>query len=150
MRGREPHGIVAREDYEEVRDGLVEQIARITDSHGRNIGSRAYRPEELYRNVNGIAPDLIVYFGDLDWRSIGSVGYSSIYSFENDTGPDEANHDWEGIFIMQGPRIVPQRSHYSIYDVGPTILNLFDLEGTPGGVGRSMPLVASSPLAKAR
>ena len=150
VRGREPHGIVAREDYEEVRDGLVEQIARITDSHGRNIGSRAYRPEELYRNVNGIAPDLIVYFGDLDWRSIGSVGYSSIYSFENDTGPDEANHDWEGIFIMQGPRIVPQRSHYSIYDVGPTILNLFDLEGTPGGVGRSMPLVASSPLAKAR
>jgi len=23
-----------------------------------------------------------------------------IYTFENDTGPDEANHDWHGIFVL--------------------------------------------------
>ena len=53
--------------------------------------------------VNGVAPDLIVYFGDLDWRSVGAVGLGSIHTFENDTGPDEANHDWHGIFMLYDP-----------------------------------------------
>ncbi len=143
VKGREPRGVVAPEDYEKVRGELVQRIAGIVDPNGQNIGSRAHRPEELYRSVNGIAPDLIVYFGDLDWRSVGSVGYGSIYSFENDTGPDEANHDWDGIFIMRGTRIVAPRAHYDIYDVGPTILNLFDLKAAPGAVGTPMPLVAN-------
>ena len=96
--------------YERVRQDLIERIAAITDPQGRNLGSRAYRPQELYRAVNGVPPDLIVYFGDLHWRSVGSVGLGSMYTFDNDTGPDEANHDWHGIFILNevgcqtGPR----------------------------------------------
>jgi predicted AlkP superfamily phosphohydrolase/phosphomutase len=27
------------------------------------------------------------------------LGLNDIYTFENDTGPDEANHDWKGIFL---------------------------------------------------
>jgi len=49
--------------------------------------------------ILGIPPDLTVYFGDLAWRSVGSLGLNEIYTFENDTGPDEANHDWKGIFL---------------------------------------------------
>ena len=100
VRGREPQGTVAPEDYERVREDLIERIAAITDPQGRNLGSRAYRPQALYRTVNGVPPDLIVYFGDLHWRSVGSVGLGSMYTFDNDTGPDEANHDWHGIFIL--------------------------------------------------
>ena len=37
-------------------------------------------------------PDLFVYFGDLRWRSVGTVGTGQIHTFENDTGPDDANH----------------------------------------------------------
>jgi len=29
----------------------------------------------------------------------GYVGLNGIYTFENDTGPDEANHDWKAIFL---------------------------------------------------
>jgi len=130
VKGREPQGVVAPDDYERVRDELIAAIAAIEDPHGRNIGSRAYRPEDLYRETTGVPPDLIVYFGDLNWRSVGSVGFQSIYSFENDTGPDDANHDWDGIFIMrEGQRdsggVRLEGLH--LMDVAPTILQQFGL-----------------------
>jgi len=102
--GREPQGIVAPSEYEALRDELIKRLEAITDEEGRNIGTRAYRPEELYDEVNGDPPDLLVYFGDLYWRSSASVGLGSIYLGENDTGPDHANHDWEGIFIFYDPK----------------------------------------------
>ena len=45
-----------------------------------------FKPQDVYPDVKGLAPDLIVYFGDLEWRSVGSVGNPSIYTYENDTG----------------------------------------------------------------
>ena len=61
------------------------------------------KPQDVYPEVRGVAPDLLVYFGDLEWRSMGSVGNPSLYIYENDTGPDGANHDRTGIFAMKGP-----------------------------------------------
>ena len=100
VRGREPEGTVDPADYERVLSELIAGIEAITDERGTPIGSRAFRPEDIYRDVRGVAPDLIVYFGDLRWRSVGAVGMPGIHTFENDTGPDEANHDWYGIFVL--------------------------------------------------
>jgi len=100
VRGREPRGIISPEDYDKVRQELIDKIVAIEDPNGNNIGSRAYAPEMIYKKpIRGIPPDLTVYFGDLAWRSVGSLGLNEIYTFENDTGPDEANHDWKGIFL---------------------------------------------------
>ena len=50
--------------------------------------TRVFKPEELYPEVNGVAPDLIVHFGDLSWRAVGTVGGDEgVHTFENDTGP---------------------------------------------------------------
>jgi predicted AlkP superfamily phosphohydrolase/phosphomutase len=144
VRGREPQGMIPPADYERVRQELIEKIAAITDPHGRNLGSRAYRPQELYRAVNGVPPDLIVYFGDLHWRSVGSVGLRSLYTFDNDTGPDEANHDWHGIFIMnevgceRGSVQPGYKEGLRLYDVGATVLNLFGFPADPQAAGRSL------------
>jgi predicted AlkP superfamily phosphohydrolase/phosphomutase len=143
VRGREPSGIVDPKDYEKVRSDLIAGIEAITDPDGRNIGSKAYRPEEIYRKVNGVAPDLIVYFGDLDWRSVGAVGMDSIYTFENDTGPDEANHDWHGIFVLStaGGGTPPLRGRLpdvSIYDIAPTLLRCLGQPVPDGLAGKSL------------
>lgn len=130
VRGREPNGQVDPADYEKVRSRLIEEIAGIEDPSSQNIGSVAYRPDELYRSTNGVAPDLIVYFGNLDWRSVGSVGYGSIYTFDNDTGPDDANHAQHGIFMLKTPGgngVGRCLSGLRLYDVAPTILNLYGL-----------------------
>ena len=124
VRGREPQGSIDAADYERVRDDLIAAVAALTDSEGRNIGSRAYRPEELYRQTAGVPPDLLVYFGDLSWRSIGSVGRHGIYATENDTGPDDANHDWNGIFIIRdGRRDLggTRLEGLDLMDVAPTV-----------------------------
>ena len=51
--------------------------------------------------MNGVAPDLICYFGNLAWRSIGSIGDGRVQARENDTGPDDANHAKYGIAISR-------------------------------------------------
>ncbi len=139
VKGREPDGVIDPADYEKVRDELAERIAALTDAEGNNIRSVAYRPEEIYQEVNNIAPDLIVYLGQLSWRSVGSLGLNRIHTFENDTGPDDANHAQEGLYIHYDPRGQGQgrgpRRH--LMDVAPTILELMDLplpaemQGTP-------------------
>jgi predicted AlkP superfamily phosphohydrolase/phosphomutase len=130
VKGREPEGVIDPADYEKVRDELAARIAGITDQHGNNIGSVAYKPEAVYREVNNIAPDLIVYFGNLSWRSVGSLGLNRVHTFENDTGPDDANHAQQGMYIYYDPRAQGQgrgpRRH--LMDVAPTVL---DLMGEP-------------------
>ncbi|HVF89485.1 MAG TPA: phosphodiesterase, partial [Blastocatellia bacterium] len=56
-----------------------------------------------------------------------------IYTFENDTGPDDANHDWHGIFIMRdGEGHGSFEGHgMNLKDVAPTILSLMG-EDVPG------------------
>ena len=42
------------------------------------------------------------------WRSVGTVGgEEGIHTFENDTGPDDANHAQDGLMIMAGPESSP-------------------------------------------
>jgi len=83
-----------------------------------------YRPEDLWRQRRGIPPDLVVYFGDLAWRSNGTLGLGRHYTFENDTGPDDANHAQHGLWVVAGPGVdVARRDDLHILDVAPTILS---------------------------
>jgi predicted AlkP superfamily phosphohydrolase/phosphomutase len=130
VKGREPRGTIERSKYDEVRDRLKRELEGLTDEKGNPMGTRVFKPEEIYPVVNGIAPDLIVYFGDLSWRSVGSVGFGSVHTFENDTGPDEANHSQHGIFIMRAPEMDARGkvSGLHVMDVAPTVLNLLELK----------------------
>ena len=88
VRDREPEGTIAPEDYERVRDDLKRRLEAIPDENGNPIPTKVYYPDEVYPEVNGVAPDLIVHFGDLLWRAVGTVGGDEgIHTFENDTGP---------------------------------------------------------------
>ncbi len=137
VKGREPDGVVPPEDYEKVRDELAQKLEALGDENGNPIGTKVFKPQDIYSVCNGIPPDLIVYFGDLNWRSVGSVGMRSVYTFENDTGPDDANHAQHGIFIMHGPngKRTGKISGAHVMDCAPTILNLLgvpaldDMEG---------------------
>jgi predicted AlkP superfamily phosphohydrolase/phosphomutase len=140
VKGRESEGVIDPKDYERVRDELKRGLEAITDEKGVNIGTRAYKPEEVYAEARRIPPDLIVYFGNLSWRSVGSIGLGTVLTFENDTGPDDANHDVYGIFIMKGPSTQSpgEREGLKLIDVAPTVLNLMGIE-IPGDMeGRAI------------
>jgi predicted AlkP superfamily phosphohydrolase/phosphomutase len=139
VEGREPNGIIPQSEYENVRNELIQKIESMVDHEGKPMGNRALKPEETYVTQNGVPPDLIVIFGELRWRSVGSLGHGSVYTFENDTGPDEANHAENGIFIMtNAPGVQPgQKAGLHLWDVHNTILDLFDLEPAAGALGTS-------------
>jgi len=139
VQGREPQGVIPENGYDAFRDELKSKLEAIKDHSGQPMGNIAFKPEDIYREVTGIAPDLIVYFGDLSWRSLGTVGNESLYVFENDTGPDDANHAQHGMYIFSPPesteRGIIQDRH--ITDIAPTVLKLLevqipdDMEGKP-------------------
>jgi predicted AlkP superfamily phosphohydrolase/phosphomutase len=137
--GREPEGIVAPDEVEPLRTELIARLEALGDEHGRPIGTRVYRPSDLYAQANGFPPDLICYFGDLSWRAIGSVGTGELHTRENDTGPDDANHAKLGIAIMTGPGMpaaLPPDA--TLYDIAPTVLAAYDLPVPADMRGRAL------------
>ena len=94
------------------------------------MGTHVHKAEETYKTVNRVAPDLIVIFGDLRWRSVGTVGNPDVYTFDNDTGPDDANHAQEGLYVYAHPSLPPagRRDDATLYDVTPTLLAMLGKE----------------------
>ncbi|MFN4182736.1 MAG: hypothetical protein ACK4G3_06005, partial [bacterium] len=70
---------------------------------GTPMGNKVYRPEDIYPEVRGIPPDLILLPGNLSWRAAGTVGWNTLWLAQNDTGPDDANHSLYGIYIEYIP-----------------------------------------------
>jgi len=140
LKGREPDGQVDPAKYESFRDDLVRKIEAIKDHKGVLMGNKCYKPEQIYKKVNGVAPDLVVIFGDLRWRSVGLVGADTIYTFENDTGPDDANHAQQGMYIVNHPsRVARGRVNGpTLYDVTPTILTQFKIPVPPDMRGKPL------------
>jgi predicted AlkP superfamily phosphohydrolase/phosphomutase len=138
--GREPEGTIAPGDYEAVRDDLAQRLAAIPDDEGRPLATRVYRPEELYPRVEGVAPDLIVIFGDLLWRSVGTIGGDEgVHTLENDTGPDDANHAQDGLLIAAGAGVTARGTlDAHLLDVAPTVLELLGLPVPDDMRGRSL------------
>jgi predicted AlkP superfamily phosphohydrolase/phosphomutase len=140
VKGREPEGVVEPEEYEAVRDDLARRIAAIPDDAGNPIPTAVYKPEELYEEPHGVPPDLIVVFGDLLWRSVGTVGGDEgVQTLENDTGPDDANHAQDGLYVVAGPGIEARgRADAHLLDIAPTVLDVLGLEREPGMRGESL------------
>lgn len=139
--GREPQGCLSAREAASLRDEIADKLEALLDDLGAPLNSRVFRPENIYSATEGFPPDLIVYFGDLHWRSVGSVGHGTIWIHENDTGPDDANHAQYGIAIIarKGESLEgagERREGLSIYDIAPTILRSFGID-VPGGMGRS-------------
>ena len=136
VEGREPQGIVSPDEYDALRTELSQRLEALDGPDGP-IGTRVHRPEDLWRRRRGVPPDLVVYFGDLAWRSNGTLGHGRHFTFDNDTGPDDANHAQYGMWVLCGPGIEARhRDDLHILDVAPTILDLYGVRAPAGLPGR--------------
>jgi predicted AlkP superfamily phosphohydrolase/phosphomutase len=139
VRGREPLGILPPGDYERERTLLAEKLRTMPGPDGQPLNNKVFTPQQLYRSVRGVAPDLIVYFGDLAWRAVGTVGGGKVYTTENNTGPDDANHAQYGLMIFYDPQHPGNGSTLTgaqIYDVLPTLLTRYGLQAPAGLRGK--------------
>jgi predicted AlkP superfamily phosphohydrolase/phosphomutase len=137
VKGREPKGVIEQADYEKFRDEMKLKLEALLDDKNQPMGTLVFKPDEIYRTVRNVAPDLIAHFGSLYWRSIGGVGYPTFYVQENDTGPDDCNHAQFGSFILAASNN-PLRGEIKdahILDLAPTLLELggYDVPNTMQG-----------------
>ncbi len=146
VKGREPNGVIEPGDYEAFRDELKARLEALPDDKGSPMGSLVFKPQEIYRAVRNVAPDLIVHFGGLSWRSIGGVGYSQIHVQENDTGPDGCNHAQFGAFILaaSNSRLTGEVQGAHLLDLAPTLLELGGYDIPSSMQGKSLLAIANT------
>jgi len=138
VQGREPQGQLRPVDLDDFTRELAGKLETMVDHEGKLMGTKVFQPKDIYRTVRGFPPDLIVLFGNLSWRSVGMVGTGTLYTFENDTGPDDANHNIEGMFICAHPGCAAGKTAISIYDVAPTVLTQLGLQPPADMIGRNV------------
>jgi predicted AlkP superfamily phosphohydrolase/phosphomutase len=141
VKGREPDGLIEADDYDKFRAEMKTKFEGTTDADGNPIGTRVFYPQEIYKEVRNVAPDLVVHFGALDWRSIGGVGYNGkIHLRENDSGPDDCNHAQFGAFVIAAPN-VPELGAITgakLLDIAPTLMEVAGYEIPDAFQGRSL------------
>jgi predicted AlkP superfamily phosphohydrolase/phosphomutase len=120
--------VIPPDDYEKERDALAARLRAIRGPNGESWETTIIKPQEYFEELEGEYPDLMVYFDDLYWRSAGTLGYGTKYLAENDTGPDDAVHAQEGIYILADPRRpAPVTRNADILDIAPTVLDIMGI-----------------------
>jgi predicted AlkP superfamily phosphohydrolase/phosphomutase len=129
MRGRESHGLVDEADRADLVEQLREDLSEVPRPDGKPLGVRLFAPEDVYSEVRGDPPDLMAYFGDLRWRAAGTIGHGRWFTEENDTGPDDAVHSFDGVFAITDPalRSAVELPPQNIAAVAPTLYDFFGL-----------------------
>jgi predicted AlkP superfamily phosphohydrolase/phosphomutase len=140
VKGREPEGALAPADLPAFEARLTKALQGVRRPDGAPLGVDVRRPKDIYRSVQGDAPDLMVYFGDVAWRSIGTIGYPTLFIEENDTGPDDAVHSFEGIYSISDPAEGRgQRGPVEkLMDIAPTVLSLLGAPVPPEMQGKAI------------
>jgi predicted AlkP superfamily phosphohydrolase/phosphomutase len=85
------------EEAVEVKRELRRRLSVLKAPWG-HIRNAVFEPAELYREVRGDAPDLMVYFDSLRVRPVQTVGYVSPWLEGNDRGPDDSLHSFNGFY----------------------------------------------------
>ena len=90
-------------EYEDTVKQLKRDLMKVKGPNGEPWDNKIYAPNELYSEVKGDPPDLMAYLDNLNWRPAGTMGWPTNYLPENDRGPDDAEHDWYGVFVVHDP-----------------------------------------------
>jgi predicted AlkP superfamily phosphohydrolase/phosphomutase len=143
VKGRDPNGIVEQDQYENVRDQIINKLSSLIDpSTGEKAVNKIYKREQLYSGpYTEFAPDLLIeWVNDAYMPTESDKNKDSIFVErwrENMNWPTSGSHRKNGILLAKGPGIAKNKSidGSRIIDMTPTWLSLLnqkipdDLEG---------------------
>lgn len=140
LQGREPHGIVPQVEYQSLLEELTRRLSQMSGPQGQPSPSLILKPADTYKAVRGNAPDLLVEFGGLFYRSTETVGYGRVHLPVNEAGLPACNHSEYGMFILAAPNC-PLSGEYEgarLLDIAPTLLDLAGYEIPTSMQGKSL------------
>jgi len=128
LKGREPQGVVNKEERGELQKEIAGKLKQIKDDKGNEMDNKIFFPENIYSGefINQ-APDLMIYFDNLHCGVNNDVGNTEDYSWATTKGSDDAGHAPLGTFIFYNNKLKGQKEKINICDVAPTILSELNL-----------------------
>lgn len=115
VEGREPNGQVSPEEYDDVREELIEKLSRVRDPDGNPVFDDVLPREEVYEGPHlEDAPDIVLIPRDYKYDVSGSI----VDTFRQYS---HKNHKPEGILISNRDLDINPDERASIYDVAPTV-----------------------------
>lgn len=131
VRGRQPEGTVAPEEYEALRERLMREVQELRDPRtGERIVASVYRREDIYHGQYvDRAPDIVVWFHDMYKEGplaqgpvVGEVPFDELVQVPG-------SHDEKGILLAMGPGIARGQTLEGarLIDMPPTILHAMGL-----------------------
>jgi predicted AlkP superfamily phosphohydrolase/phosphomutase len=128
-KGREPNGIVADDEYETVRDAIIERLRALKDPlTNKSWVDQVFRREDIYSGpLVGDAPDIAFLPADMRYLPLGNADFTS-NKFMVDAFGISGCHRMNGVMIANGTAITRGSSLdvARIYDMAPTLLYLSD------------------------
>lgn len=128
LMGREPQGVVKKEDYDKVRDEIINGLKKL------DIDMDVIKREEIYSGPYlETLPDLVIHIKDKGYKVSTNLDSESYYS-EVDHSELESplgRHHVDGCFIAYGKDIregYPIEGRVKQVDIAPTILHLMGCE----------------------
>ncbi len=131
LKGREPNGIIDKNDYNKTREIIIEKLLKLKDPEGRRVIEKVWKIEEFYNHPSlDFFPDILIKYDDFSkYRNIIEIDLVMKNKQVFKKGNTSGSHKREGIFIAYGNDI---REGYSlknmnIYDLYPLILHIFSI-----------------------
>jgi len=140
VKGREPNGTMEPVDFEAVRDEIKSRFETLMDEEGKSPGTRVFKPEEIYKAVKGVAPDLILQVGEDSWRTDNGVGYHSVCFRAKSGWEDRCSPTNLGCFILavDNNPLQGEIEDAHLLDISPTLLELGGYEIPRSMQGKSL------------
>jgi len=115
VEGREPHGQVSSDEYDEAREELINELSQVRDPDGNLVFDDVLHREEVYSGPHlNDAPDIVLVPRDYLYDVSGSI----VDTFRR---YPHKNHKPEGILISNRDLDIDPDEGASIYDIAPTV-----------------------------
>jgi predicted AlkP superfamily phosphohydrolase/phosphomutase len=125
LQGREPNGIVPPDEYERVRDEIIDRFRTMVDpDDGQPVLDHIYKREEVVEGPQaGFAPDLFPVCRHYSYELSDGLFSPDVLTDYRDL--PRGFHHMDGIFSIAGPGVEAHRAPTaSLYDIAPTALYL--------------------------
>jgi predicted AlkP superfamily phosphohydrolase/phosphomutase len=132
LEGREPNGVVSKDEYEPVRERIITRLRALADPlSGKPWVGEVFRREDIYNGpLVEDAPDIAFLPADMRHLPLGNADFTS-NRFMVDAFGISGCHRMNGVMIAHGEAIKPASTiEAGIYDIAPTLLYLLG-EGVP-------------------
>ena len=142
LEGREPDGVVPREEYDQVRDELISILSTVETPDGEPVFEEVVPREEYFDGpAASEAVDVVTVPAEFD-HFLSTDLAEDVFD-----DPEEPwNHKRDGLVALAGDAvdsdIALDRSH--LFDVAPTVLATFDIPADERMDGSTLPAVESS------